>query len=508
MNRIHSRGTSAKLNILAGLLQELVAVICGLILPRVILSAFGSTYNGIINSVTQFLGFSAVLRSGLGAVTNAALYKPLADGDWDKVSGIMVATDKFMRKVGWLLAALIAGFALLYPLAVLDEFPYWFSGPLVLFIGISTFVENMFSIKYKILLQADQKYYIQTIFAVVAQILATVISIVLIYLNCGIHLVKLGAAMGMMSTPFLLKLYVDRNYRINWKAMADNVAIKSRWDAFAQQLATIVNNNVPTIIMTLLLPLNEVSVYSVYYMVTHNVNKLLASCLSGLKSTFGNMLARGETAHLRKRFYDVEYLVFLGSTIIFTVTAIMLTPFVLVYTKGITDADYNRLALGYGLAIVNMLNVLRIPYQLIVEAAGHFKQTRNGAFLEVALNVTISLVMAKWIGILGVVVGGFVATLVRNIQFVWYANCRLMGIELWRALKNYAGYLAAGCLLTWAVPKVIPISCESYLTWALSAVAVFAIVAVALVVVSAVLSPKQFRSFLKNTFKRRKKHET
>lgn len=505
MNRSNSRSRNAKLNMMMGLLQELVAVICGLILPRVILSSFGSTYNGIVNSITQFLGFSAVLRSGLGAVTNAALYKPLADGDLSKVSGIMVATDKFMRKVGWMLAGLILGFAALYPLAVTDEFPYWFSFFLVLFVGISTFVENMFSIKYKILLQADQKYYIQTFFAIVAQALSTALSVVLVLLGFGIHVVKLGAALGMMSTPFLLKLYVDRHYRIDWKAPPDTVAIKSRWDAFAQQLAAIVNNNVPTIIMTLLLPLKEISVYSVYYMVSHNMTKLLTSCLNGLKSTFGNMIAKGEKAHLRKRFCDVEYVVFLGSTIIFTVTAILLTPFVLIYTKGITDVEYDRATLGFAMVTVCLLGVLRIPYQLVVEAAGHFKQTRNGAFLEVILNVGASLLMAKLVGVIGVVIGGFVATLVRTTQFAWYANRKILELPLWRTLKNYAAYFSAGALLTWGVPKWISVECDNYIQWAGKAVIVCIVVAVALVALSALFSPLQFRSFCRSVFIRRKK---
>lgn len=505
MNRRNSRGRNAKLNMATGLLQELVAVICGLILPRMILAAFGSTYNGIVNSVTQFLGFSAVLRSGLGAVANAALYKPLAEGDLPKISGIMVATDQFMKKVGWILAGLILGFAALYPLAVTEEFPYWFSFTLVLFVGISTFVENMFSIKYKILLQADQKYYIQTLTAIMAQILSTVFSVVLIYLDFGIHVVKLGAALGMMSTPFMLRLYVSRNYKIDWKAPKDNVAIKSRWDAFAQQLAVIVNNTVPTIVMTLLLPLKEVSVYSVYYMVSHNMTKLMTSCLTGLKSTFGNMLAKGEDAHLRKRFCNVEYLVFVSATVIFTTTAILLTPFVLVYTKDITDVNYDRVVLGFAMVTVCLLGVLRIPYQLVVEAAGHFKQTRNGAFLEVILNVTISLVMAKLVGVIGVVIGGFIAALVRTTQFAWYANCKILKLPLWRTLKNYGTYFLAGALLTWGVPKVVPMNCGNYIQWGLTAIPVCACVAVAVVLLSAAFSPVQFRNFWTDLLKRRKK---
>ena len=53
-----TRRKKLKLNMVTGLIQELVTVICGLILPRVILSHFGSAYNGIVNSITQFMAFS------------------------------------------------------------------------------------------------------------------------------------------------------------------------------------------------------------------------------------------------------------------------------------------------------------------------------------------------------------------------------------------------------------------------------------------------------------------
>lgn len=502
----NSRSKNAKLNMISGLMQELTVVICGLILPRIILSHFGSTYNGIVNSVTQFLGFSVVLRSGLGAVTNAALYKPLADGDMQKVSGIMVATDQFMKKVAWLLIAFILGFAFLYPLAVLDEFNYWFSFWLVVIIGISTFVENMFSIKYKILLQADQKYYIQTIFAIIAQILSTIFSIVLIWTECNIHMVKLGAAIGLMSTPILLKIYVNKNYNIDWTAPADNIALNARWDAFAQQLATIVNNNVPTVIMTLMLPLKEISVYSVYYMAANNMTKLLTSCLNGLKSTFGNMIAKGEAKHLRKRFCDVEYVVFAASTVIFTVTAIMLTPFILVYTKGITDVDYNRFALGIAMVTVCMMNVLRIPYQLVVEAAGHFRQTRNGAFVEVILNVLVSAIFAKLFGIIGVIMGGFIASIVRTTQFAWYANKKILSLSTTRTLKNYLVHFSMGALLIIFVPKIINLDCDNYLEWIRIAVTVFILVSIVVFILSALFSPAQFKSIHNYLFVRRKKH--
>ncbi len=212
-----------------GLFQELVALICGLILPRVILLHFGSAYNGIVNSVAQFLSFSTVLRSGLGSVTHAALYKPLAEKNETIVSEIIAATDRFMKKVGIVLAVLIVVFALIYPFAVIDEFDYLFSFSLVLIIGISTFAENMFSVKYKILLQADQKYYVQTLATIATQVLSTAVSVALIYMNCSIHIVRLGGAVSYFTTPLFLAGYVRKHYNINWKAKPNNVALRQRW---------------------------------------------------------------------------------------------------------------------------------------------------------------------------------------------------------------------------------------------------------------------------------------
>ena len=489
-----SRSKSLKLNMVTGLFQELVAVICGLILPRVVLAYFGSTYNGIVNSITQFMAFSVVLRSGLGAVTNAALFKPLAEKNEIVVSGIMVATKDFMNKVGWLLALCIVGFAAVYPLIVADEFGYWFSFTLVLIIGASSFVENMFSIKYKILLQADQKYYIQTIFTVIAQVLSTVFSVLLIVAGTGIHLVKLGAVAGMLTTPFMLKIYVDRHYTIDWKAAPNIVAIKSRWDAFAQQLAHIMNNNVATIVMTFFVSLSEISVYSIYYMVSRNVTNLFSSALNGVKATFGNMIARGEQGNLQKRFSNVEFIVYTCSTIVFVSTAILITPFVLVYTKNITDVNYNRYWLGICISLVSMMTVVRLPYQLLVEAAGIFKETRNGAFLEIILNIGFSVVFVKLFGVIGVVMGGFAAAVVRTTQFAIVSHKKVLKTSAKTVLGNYLLYFSMSVGLVALSGLFDCFACASFVQWVLLAMCVFAAVAAAVMVLNLLFKFRQCKS--------------
>ena len=85
------------INITVSVASEIITMICSLILPRLILSHFGSVYNGIINSITQFISFVTLLRAGVGGVTRAALYKPLSEGDTHRISAIIKATERYAK---------------------------------------------------------------------------------------------------------------------------------------------------------------------------------------------------------------------------------------------------------------------------------------------------------------------------------------------------------------------------------------------------------------------------
>ena len=76
------------LNTIFSLTYQIVTVVCGLILPRLFLQTYGSQTNGLVSSISQFLGIISFVELGIGAVVQSALYKPLADSDSDKINSI------------------------------------------------------------------------------------------------------------------------------------------------------------------------------------------------------------------------------------------------------------------------------------------------------------------------------------------------------------------------------------------------------------------------------------
>ena len=454
------RSKKALLNTSTALLYEIVTVICGLILPRLILSRFGSAYNGITSSITQFLSCVILLRAGVGAVTRVALYKPLANKDTAEISAIVNATQAFMRKIALIFLGMILVLAVFYPFLVSNEFEWIFSFTLVLILGIKTFMQYYFGVTYQLLLQADQSDYIFSIVQIVTTIANTLVAAALIYAGASIHIVKLGSAFVFTLNPLVLNYFCNKKYNLDRKAKPNNNALKQRWDAFAQSLAYFIHTNSSVIVLTCFTNTKEVSVYTVYNYVIANIRTVMSTFVSGFGAAFGNMMAKKEDELVRENLKIYELIVFFLSSIIYTTAGLLIVPFALIYTKGVTDVEYARWAFAMLITIAGAFSCFRIPYQTLVEAAGHFKQTRNGALLEAILNIVISVSCVFKFGLVGVAIGALVATVFRSFQYAFYLSKHIVK----RSIGIFLGHLVINA----AVAVITALITNKFFTFAVS----------------------------------------
>lgn len=64
-------------NLITSIVYQFSVIISGLILPRLLISTFGSEINGLVSSITQFLSFITLFEGGVGAAVLAELYLPI-----------------------------------------------------------------------------------------------------------------------------------------------------------------------------------------------------------------------------------------------------------------------------------------------------------------------------------------------------------------------------------------------------------------------------------------------
>ena len=229
MIKSESRSQKAFKNTVVSIIYELITLICGLILPRLILSAFGSSYNGLTSSISQFISVISLMKAGISGVTRAALYKPLAEGNNKEISEIVSSTQCFMRRVALLFLLFTAIFACVYPFLVKQDFSWGFAASLVIIISLSTFVQYYFGITYQMLLAADQREYIVYLAQIMSTVINTLVASLLIYLGASIHIVKLGSALAFAISPLLIYRYSIKHYSIDKKANPNMNRISQRW---------------------------------------------------------------------------------------------------------------------------------------------------------------------------------------------------------------------------------------------------------------------------------------
>lgn len=485
------RSRKALRNTVSALAYEFVALVCGLILPRLILTNFGSSYNGITSSITQFLNCIALLRAGVAGVTRAALYKPLANNDTDKINAIVNATQHFMQRIARIFAVSLLVFACVYPLLVKD-FDWLFSFTLVLILGISSFAQYYFGITYQLLLEADQNQWVFSIGKVFPTILNVIIAAILIKCGSSIHVVKLGSAIAFSINPIFINIYSKRHYRLNSKIPPDNTSIKQRWDAFGQSVAGFVNNNTDIMVLTIFANIKEVSVYTVYNYVIANLRLVIETFSSSFGVAFGNMIAKNEEETIRENLRLFELILFGICSVVYTTAIVMIVPFAKLYTHGVTDVEYGRPLFAFLITFAGSFACFRIPYQAIIESAGHFKQTRNAAFAEAIMNIIISIIMVIKYGLVGVAIGTLIATIFRTTQYALYLSKNLVK----RSPMVYFCHVGLNILImmvSWVFTNtVLKFGTETVALWILKSVLVFGFSTITSVLLHYALYRKDF----------------
>ena len=469
-------------NTVTSLMYEAATIICGFILPRFILGAFGSEVNGLTNSITQFLAIISFMELGVGSVVKSSLYKPLADNNTDEISKVIASADKFFRRIATILAVYVTLLAFVYPVFANQDFGFTYTASLIIIISIRSFAQYYFGIVNRLLITADQKGYIHYIVQTVAVIANTAVCCILIVFDWSIHVVKLATSIIYLLQPFAIYLYVRKKYNLNRKIKYEGEPIKQKWNGMAQHIAAVVLNHTDTVVLTLFATMSDVSVYSVYFLVVKGVKQLFLSMTNGIQSLIGELWAKQELDELKKTFGWVEWVIHTGTIYVFGVTMVLIVPFIQVYTDGINDANYIQPLFAILLTAAHAGHCLRLPYNIMILAGGHYKETQSNYIIAAFLNVIISVaVVSKW-GLIGVAIGTLVAMLYQTVWMACYDSRNLIQWPLKYFIKQMIvdAISLGGIYITGNLFTMIKIS---YIAWILLAieVAVLALVVVALI---------------------------
>ena len=402
-----------------GAAAQLVVTLLGFVSRTVFIRVLGMEYSGVNGLYTSILDVLSLTELGLADVVIYSLYKPLAEGDTDRLAALMGYYKVIYRYIAF--AVGVIGLCLVPFLRVLvksqiDRFH------LVLYYLM--FLANSvcsYLLVYKAsIIQADQKRYLISKYNMLFKLLATLLQIVLLLVLRNFT-VYLSIQIGM---TVVNNLYVsrkaDRLYpclrekrelpKEEKKAIFRDVRHMFSYKAGGQLLTGTDNLYISSMISTA-----TVGIYDNYTMIQTMVVTAFTNTLNqAVLGSIGNLNATG-TQEQKKRIFDVYSLVFSWITTFCALSLLALyNPFIRIWAGEdwlLPMSTVAVICLNYFLP-----NVLT-PVWSYRNTTGLFRETRDILLYAAGINLVLSYFMGLRWGLTGILAATAVS---RVLTSFWY----------------------------------------------------------------------------------------
>lgn len=507
-SKLRSRTVEAMKNVIFNFSYQVINTITNILLPPLIISMYGSAINGLISTIKQIINYIQLVGAGISESTIVELYKPLATGENEKVSSIYKACEKMFNRAGRIFSIIALLVAFIYPIIINENLEYSSVVKIILALSISGASEFFVLGKCRTLLIADQKNYVVNIAQIIGSIFSTCITIILIKLNCIIELVQLFASLTYILRIVILLLYIKKNYKfISRNSVPNFGAMSKRKDATVHQLSSLIIFGSQTLFISKFCGLVEASVYSCYSLVFTGISTILSTFSSAMLAGIGNIMATDSDEKVRKIYRIYEYLYYILVFICYAVTFIMILPFINLYVGDVVDANYNRPILVVLFTILGILNCIRTPGATIINAKGHYKETKNRALIEMMICLLGQVLLVGKFKVAGVLIATIFSSLYRSIDVIIYSNKRILNQSAKKTILNiFVNVVTLVCLLFMVNVNLININ--SYVKWILCSVVIFAVAGIVVGGSNIIFHKNEYKEtkeYLVNILKNRRK---
>ena len=487
----------ALLNTVSSFLLQFFSIVSGLIIPRIILGVFGSETNGLVSSLSQFLNYVAILEGGLNGVIMANLYKPIVRKDTKKISAIIYTSKRFFKKISIALVLYSISLAVIFPFFTKSTFSFEFICTLTLVLSFKLFVQYCFSFSYQNLLKAGKYAYIINFTQIIVISLDIISAVIVSHFFPSIHLLKIVSAIIFLIQPFVCSYACKKLFMLEEKAREDKTLIKDRWSGLSINIAAFVHNNTDIVILSIVTNLETVSIYGVYNLVLAGIRGVIQAVNNGLAPSIGNLYASNDKKNLHRRFDEFEYINFLLTFFVFSLAILLITPFVMVYTSEITDADYYQPLFGIIIVLAEFSYMLREPYVRMAYMAGKFKEQNLHAYIEAFMNIVLSLSLVWKFGLVGIAIGTLLAMVYRTIFQILFLRKNILFRSFKKFLKRFCVFFIPHGIVVVLCFLLLPITEFSIGRWILYTMVYAVIFLVLDIVVSILFFRKELSGIIK-----------
>lgn len=402
------RSTATLRNSMWGIIQQVIVCVLSMFSRRVMIDTIGVEGVGLNAFLTSVITMLSLAELGIGTAIVYHMYAPIASGDRVQLARLMRTYRNIYRVIA--AAIMVLGLCLLpFMDRIVSDVSYsrrYVSLIFMLFL-IQTTSSYLFTYK-RSMLSADQNQYIITIFDLGYKIVTIVLGIIILKLTRELAWYLVMLTVCTVLENMLISRKVDRMYPFLKEhggrlTKAENHRIaKDVRNIFVGKVSGVITNSTDSILINTLVGTVQNGLYSNYNIILGTLSATLKQFSSAMRGSVGNLIVTEPPSHIDRVFKRLIFIMF------------YLAAFCACMLTGLID-PFITLAFGEGLlldrvtvfvCILNLyMSTVDIPVWTFVSAAGLFKYDKYISITGSGINLIISFVLGKRIGMAGILLG-------------------------------------------------------------------------------------------------------
>ena len=479
-NRVNKSLINAKVNLLFYFLGLFFAFYS----RQIFLRCLGDEFIGLTGTLGNILAYLNLAELGISSSISYFLYKPLQSNNHKEVADVLSLLGYLYRWIGFF----IFGGALIVSLF----FPLIFAGQglsmgIIYFAFASILGSQLigYFINYReILLAADQKQYLVSVYYQSAGLVKTALQIFLAYTYRNLYVwVAVEFIFGVLAC-IILNWKINREYPWLRTDKSRGRELLRRYPEIIGKTKQIFIHKIKDFVLTksdelfvfLFVSLKMVAYYGNYTMIVSKISLLFTVVLNSVNAGVGNLVAEGDRQLEDKVFWELTALRQFVAGVICYGLYMLLSPFISVWLGSQYILDYWVLVL---LIIYTFMNLTRSVVDIFMHAHGLYSDVWS-CYVELALNVGVTIALAIPFGIIGILAGKVVSVgiiiMIWKPYYLYHKGFNTGVSHFWNGtLRYYAITLSSALAAAW-IASFTPMPAPSnFFLWVVDAIIIMAI---------------------------------
>lgn len=391
-----------------GLFQQFIICVLSIFSRSVMIDTIGVEGVGLNGLLTNVVAVLSLAEMGIGTAIIFHMFKPLAYHDEEKVSRLL----NFYKRVYTIIA--VAVFLLgmsIMPLMRYIVHDVSYTNGYVLFIYLLFLIQTSSSYLFtykRSLLSADQKQYIISIFDLVMKIVTILGGIVLLKITKELSYYLIFLTLAGLVNNVLISIKVDKMYPYikgnkNQLESSERKSIfKDVKNIFVGRMSSTITNSTDNILISALVGTIVTGLYSNYTIILNTLTSIMNQFSYAMVGSIGNMLVTETSDYIEKVLKTLVFAMFFIASFCSVCLICLIDPFItLAFGENLLLERY----VVYICIGVFYFASTRIPIWMMVQASGLFKVDKYIAIAGSTINLIVSFVLGKMIGIAGILLG-------------------------------------------------------------------------------------------------------